>query len=576
MPTPPLAAACRRLPPALPVILLISFGLNTWGITWGLPERWHPDELTQRAENMVGGPTLNPHYFAYGSFHYYLIGAFAVLPVKVPNRMLGLMDYDTQSTVVVTLSRLLSALMGTGVVFLTFVIGQRLFDQRTGLFAAALLAVSMLLVNLSHFATADVPSLFGFTLTCATATAIYRDGARRSYLWAGVFAGLAAAVKYVGGLALAVIVTAHLLRQPRRHRFLALACAAAAMGFVLGNPVLLFAPLEFAEGFVAESVFNSLRGQGLPRAFGPLLAQLDDAVGMPLALLSVAGAAYAVRLLASGRDRAATLLVLSMLLPYYLVIGSMRGPRAGPSLGPLPPLRYVLPMLPFLLLLAAKMLTDLAATRHRVLRAGALAVLAVTLVYSASYTLAADLTFTNDSRYTAREWILENVEAGRTIETTSYGPSIPSSKYNVVERPHDSGIATVAEAVRQDHRYLGFQTAMARLRPWLEAIGMRGAYVPWYDKALARHEEEAAAFDGSIQGLESRAPDVLVVSDLYTVRFQDNSSPEAAFFDDLRSGKSAYRQVAEFQYQLPAWLNPPAEFVNPRISIYARSEGDGR
>ena len=90
---------------ALGSILAFSIVINTWGIDWGLPERWHPDELTQRAENMVGGPSLNPHYFAYGSFHYYLIAAFAVLPIKLPNKILHLMDYDTQSTVVVVLSR---------------------------------------------------------------------------------------------------------------------------------------------------------------------------------------------------------------------------------------------------------------------------------------------------------------------------------------------------------------------------------------------------------------------------------------------------------------------------------------
>lgn len=555
-------------------ILMFSLLINAWGINWGLPERWHPDELTQRAENMVGEPSLNPHYFAYACFHYYLIAAVAVLPIKLPNKLLNLMDYDTQSTVVVVLSRLLSALMGTGVVFLTFLIGERLFDRRTGLFAAALLAASMMLVNLSHFATADVPSLFWFTLSCLMATHVFQGAPPRAYFLAGLCSGLAAAVKYVGGLSFIALLAAHCLGKSRRHRLLILALLTAVASFVVANPVLLFAPLEFAGGFAAESVFNSLRGAGLPRAFLPLILELKDAVGLPVFVLSGAGLAYALGLLASTENRAGVLLVLSMLLPYYVIMGAMRGPRAGPLLLPLPPLRYTLPMLPFVLLFAAKMLVDLLAARSRVVRGFAVALFSTAIGYSMAYAACVDLEFTHDSRYAARGWFLKNVEAGSSIETTSYGPSIPHDKYRVIERPHDNGVSDVVASLAQSDRYLRFQTMIAQLERWLEGAGLRplsGRYTPWYRKASLRYAEEISAFDTSIGGLESRAPGVLVASDLYFVRFQDRSSADGRFFSDLFSGKSSYKQVAAFHYELPSWLDPPAEFVNPTIYVYSRS-----
>ena len=558
-------------------ILSLGLLLNVWGVTWGLPERWHPDELTQRAENMVGEPSLNPHYFAYGGLHYYLIAAFAVLPVKIPNKMLNVMDYDAQSTVVVALSRLLSALLGTGVVYLTFWIGSRLFDRWTGLLASAFLATSMVLVNLSHFATADVPSVFWFMLSCAMATDVLRRGAARSYVLAGLCAGLAAAVKYVGGLSLIALFAAHLLGKRASHKMLVVAFVMAAAGFILGNPVLLFAPLEFADGFVAESVFNSLRGFGLPRAFVPLIFQLKDALGAPVFLLSLAGLAYGVRLSASKENRASVLLVLSMMLPYYCVIGAMRGPRAGPLLLPLPPLRYTLPMLPFLLLFPAKMLGDLLVSPRRHVRGFSLTLLGVSICYSIVYAVSVDLKFTNDSRYAAGDWLLRNLRAGATIETTSYGPTIPHDKYVVVERPHNSQVADVAAFVSQSGRYLRFQTMIAKLEVWVERAGLRSRsedYVPWYRKALLRYDQETSTFDSTIQGLESRAPDVLVASDLYFVRFQDGSSADGRFFRDLLSGKSSYKRVATFHYELPSWTDPPAEFVNPTIYVYSQGPSD--
>lgn len=552
-------------------ILALSLLLNVWGIGWGVPERWHPDEVTQRAENMVGTPTLNPHFFVYGGLHHYFIAALAVLPVKVPNKFLCLMGYAAQSTLVVILSRLLSALLGTGVVFLTFLIGQELFDPRAGLFAAALLATSMLLVNLSHFATVDVPSLFWFTLSCVLAIRVFRGGSGRSYLLAGLCSGVAAAVKYVGGLAFIVLIAAHFLGGSKTHRLLVGALLMGAVGFILGNPVLLFAPFEFAEGFVAEMVFASARGLGLSRAFLPLIFQLKEAMGVPLFLLSLAGLVHGVRLLASRKNRASILLALSMMLPYYFVVGSMRGPRAGPLLGPLPPLRYTLPIMPFLLLLAGKMLSDLVDARRRYTAHVARAGFAVALSYSIAYSASADLKFTYDSRYAARAWLLDNVQPGAVVETTSYGPTVPRDKYVVVERPHDNQVADVAASVGTSA--LRLQTMVEDLEGWLTRAGLRTRnehYVSWYEKALLHYEEETSTFDVGTQGLESRAPDVLVVSDLYAGRFRDRSSAEGAFFSDLSSGRTSYRKIAEFHYELPSWLDPPAEFVDPKIAVYSQ------
>jgi len=560
-------------------ILVLSFALNAWGANWGLPERWHPDELTQRAENMVGEPSLNPHYFAYGGLHYYVIAALAVLPVKIPNKLFHLMDYDMQTTLVVLASRLLSAVLGMGLVGLTYRIGERLFDARTGLFAAALLATSMVLVNLSHFATADVPSLFWFTLACVFATDILLSGRPRSYLLAGLCSGLAAAVKYVGGLSMVPLVAAHLLAGSPRHRLLGAALCMSAVGFGVGNPVLLFAPLEFIQGFAAESAFNSARGLGLPRSFLPLVSQLKDAMGLPVLLLSFAGLVYALRLLASDQHRASVVLVLSMVVPYYLVAGAMRGPRAGPLLLPQPPLRYALPIVPFLLLFAGKMLSDLIVARHRVIRRVGLALFAVASCYSTVYAGLVDLKFTHDSRYAAREWILGNVMPGSTIEITSYGPTVSREEYRVIERPHDNQVAEVAASLMDSERHRPFWSMVHDLEAWLDRVGLRsqsGDYVPWYRRALQRYEADTVTFDASIQGLESRAPDVLVVSDLYSVRFWERSSIEATFFADLSAGRTSYSRVGEFHYHVPRWINPPAEFVNPTIAIYSRSHKASR
>ena len=64
-------------------ILLLSIILNMWGIHWGPTKLWHPDEIIERTINMVGPKSINPHYFAYGGLHYYVLGAMAVIPAYI-------------------------------------------------------------------------------------------------------------------------------------------------------------------------------------------------------------------------------------------------------------------------------------------------------------------------------------------------------------------------------------------------------------------------------------------------------------------------------------------------------------
>ena len=67
------------------LVLLLSLVLNMWGSYWGTPDSWHPDEITERTITMVQNRTLNSHFFAYGSLHYYVLAVGAVLPASNPS-----------------------------------------------------------------------------------------------------------------------------------------------------------------------------------------------------------------------------------------------------------------------------------------------------------------------------------------------------------------------------------------------------------------------------------------------------------------------------------------------------------
>ena len=84
-----------------------------------------------------------------------------------------------------------------------------------GLLAALALAVIPFHVKDSHIATIDVPMVFWLAWSLYFSARILRDGRRKNYIWAGVFAGLAASTKYNGILVLVCVGVAHVLRLPR-------------------------------------------------------------------------------------------------------------------------------------------------------------------------------------------------------------------------------------------------------------------------------------------------------------------------------------------------------------------------
>jgi len=539
-------------------ILLLSLSLNLWGVNWGLPKEWHPDEITPRAMAMFDQRTLNPHFFAYGSLQPYQLILFAVIPAKVLNKVMTL-DDTTQNNVVIVLSRVLSALMGTGIVFMTFLLAKALFDDKTALFSSLLLTVSMGFVGLSHFATTDIPSAFWFIASCLMSTYAFMDKNRKWYLLAGLFAGFTAGVKYVGGISLLALVAAHFLSSGRKNqKNLALGIFMAFIGFVITNPVIIFSFFEFVEGFLKENTFNASRDANDPRAFLPLVFILRDGLGLPLFLLILGGIFYSLKLLYSRESRKEALLVWSMIFFYYVVMGSTHSSR----------LRYMMPVLPGLLVLAGKMLSDFVNSNYKVARTVSIGSLGIVVGYSLIYTLSAELQFTNDARYRAADWISSHAKEGATIEVTSYGPNIPNDKrYVVVRRPLDAGVSATASLTKTESSYGVLQAMISKLK---SVTGAReDSYAAWWEKAIDRHQKESMTFDLSVKGLETRRPDYLIVSEFAYYGFLgDKSSAEGQFFDALFSGETGYKKVAEFRYTFLPFEDPEVDFVNPVIDVY--------
>jgi asparagine N-glycosylation enzyme membrane subunit Stt3 len=367
-------------------VLLFALGLRLYGIAWDEGNILHPDEhavlaaawrihlpdwplsLTQLLDPQQS--PLNPHFFSYGSLPFYLLKSTGSILSNFNENLAG---FDLR-----LVGRGMSAVFDTGTVLLIYLLGRWLYNHRTGLLAAIFAAFTVLSIQQAHFCTVDSMFTFFVVLTVLFSARVIRNSSTHT-LWAavpiGLSLGLAIATKLTAAILLGVIVTAYALRcfnsqsdgitksSFRPHHIksslkgLAIVVPVAIITIVVTEPYIFIDWNEFVTqtGWVRDAVVT--RASDLPwtRQFidtTPFLYHIRHlsiwGMGLPLAIVACAGLLFTLAL-AIKRHRKPELLLLSWILPFFLIVGVMEVKF----------IRYVLPLVPFLCLVAAYLFSTL-------------------------------------------------------------------------------------------------------------------------------------------------------------------------------------------------------------------------
>ncbi|MDQ6712786.1 MAG: glycosyltransferase family 39 protein [Candidatus Dormibacteraeota bacterium] len=407
--SPPVAhhhgwARLRRRSWALPIAVLFGSGLRLWGIGFGLPAIYRPDEdvLVGRAMGVLQG-VIDPHFADWPHLYIYISAAWlAILRPIFP--LLG------EAAPYLAL-RLLDAAIGTATIFVVYRFGSRAYGQTAGLVAAIGMAVAFLAVRDSHFATIDTPLTFASMLGIGAAYRLADNQTGRQRMAAGALLGVAAGIKYNGALVFASLVAAQGLqfRFPRRALTgLVVVGLSGVAAFAITSPFLLVDLGAFASGI--RNIFSHLAAARQPEIGYIHIPRLALWYGLdpPLFLLGLAGLAYA----AVRRTRPDWILV-AFVLGYYALIGS----------GHMVFVRYADPLIPPLVILGARALVA-ACQRLEHPRLVLGAALAIAIIPAAAHDLAYDtLIQQTDTRTQAFDWLRAHVPARARVATLYFaGP----------------------------------------------------------------------------------------------------------------------------------------------------------
>jgi hypothetical protein len=423
-----------RLTPArllLALILVGGLAVRLVNVDYGLPFVWSLDEgthFTSRAvlmfrDGLDPGYYQNPPLFTelthvllrvmYGPLRF----VFDLPAGSVVD------DFERDPTEVWIAARTLIATLCMAGALATYWVARRLWGEKEGLVATALVTFAFLPVAYSRIAVSDAGALAGVALALYGCVRLAEGGGRRYVLLTGVAIGLALSFKYTTGLLLLPLAIAAGLRlrsDGLRDAVVAFGGAAvlAALVLMVLNPALL---LNFSE-FRAD-----LRGQAEITANVPKPGQEEggaayylDSLGWGFGILaSVAAAAGTLVLARRDLARASILAAFPVALLVYLALQSRYFGR------------WSLPAYPALAMLAAVGLARVAdLVRRPVARTAVLAALTLAAV---AQPLAADVRTAavlgrDDTREQVRDYL---VSAFPPELRLSVEPAVPGRWFRV-------------------------------------------------------------------------------------------------------------------------------------------------
>lgn len=404
--------------PWVALLLVGSFALRVWGAKQGLPYAYNADENAHFVPKAIGlfGHSWNPDYFVNPPAYTYLL--HLVFAVWFGGREGVSASYAADPTDVFLVARVVSAACGTLAVWLLYLAGAKLFDdRRVGFLSAGLLGVAFLPVFYSHLALNDVPTLAPICLALYGTAGIVRQGRLWDFLLAGAGVGLACSTKYTGGITVLPVLAAGLgwLAGRRRLRWttvvggLVLAGLCAAVAFFVTNPYSLLDYSAFRDGLNHQTTVAD-------DALGKLGLTEDNGLAYYLWTITwglgwVPGVAAAIGVVLTARDnwKIAAVLVPAPVL-FLLFMGTQER-----FFG-----RWLMPVFPLICLLAAYAMVRIAGAvgRRRPVLAPTMLVLVTALLCGQGlvYSLhIGQVLSRDDTRNLARAWMVEHVPPGTKI-----------------------------------------------------------------------------------------------------------------------------------------------------------------
>lgn len=394
-------------------VFLFGFVLRLWGVSFGLPYLYHADEpIVVNHALAFGSGDFNPHFFKIPPLVSYLLFGcygFYFLILKVfgfianADQFFDLFLRDPSSYYL--LARIIfGTMLGSFAILELHYLVKKHFSQESALISALLLATAFIHVRDSHYIYLDIPLICVLIPAFSVVLGIIKEATWSRYVLFGALCGLAISVKYNGFFIMVPFLFVHLSQYKSlgfKKWFINLLSAGVSCVFIfiLTNPFSIIDKPTFLKEIVQQGHAESFTG--LTHHF---MYSLLGGIGPILLIISIFALIWAL----FRKDRRYGSLAIFM-VTYYIVLVFKGQPYD----------RYVLPIIPFVFILASEFLIYFK-NRFRINKIVLTAILAAMVLPSLYKIILMDKIFSEkDIRTVALEWTQKEIPADERIALDS-------------------------------------------------------------------------------------------------------------------------------------------------------------
>ncbi|MFA5337251.1 MAG: glycosyltransferase family 39 protein [Candidatus Omnitrophota bacterium] len=426
-------------------ILSVGFILRIWGIGFGLPYQFHQDEpMAINHAIAYGSGDFNPHYFQLPPLLSYLLFFLYAIFYGIGKLLHLFKDGDSflrlflqNPTIFYLIARISFGLLpGCISIFLTYKLTQVISNKKTAYLAALLLSVSFLHVRDSHYAYHDIPLVMCLLLAFLFSFKYLNTNKLSNMIAAGICAGLATGFKYNGVLIIIpILLQPWLIKNDKKISITGVLQVNLVffilfiLSYILSNPYSVLDIKTFLASVFIEKQVHAYVGW-----LHHITYSAFAGMGLLITIISVAG----LIMFMFSKDIRKKLIALFVLLSYLSIalFGQVHE-------------RYILPILPFLLIIAAVYIGDvsgkLPVKKQKLFFIFVIPLIAISPFLKSLYS---DILFSRkDTRAQATDWIIANMPAATSIalDHSFFSPRLFQSpeqfdeKINLLENKKEFG-----------------------------------------------------------------------------------------------------------------------------------------
>lgn len=406
--------------------MLVSLCFRLYDLNWDKGLLFHPDErnIANAVTQIHFFSQLNPHFFAYGGFSIYLYRVTGDLLVFITHNPSWVQTWGQINLI----GRFYSGLFSVFTILPLYFVAKRLFGRKVGYLAVLFYTFSVTSIQNAHFAVTDSSITFFGILLCLIALWWFEKPAvKKTLLFAAVF-GVSVADK-TSALAFGIFPLFayffYLLRQKDRRQYIfPLVKHILSFGIVGAFFFLLVSPyslLDFKDFYASMHYESGVATGSIPVPYTlqftgsiPYLFQIQNFVwqmGPLLTIFTVAGMLWLTLepLKKKGENH---ILFWIFPLAYFIYVGSWHTKF----------LRYMLPIIPFLLIAGSFFLLSIQLTHKKIGNVLILLTLLTTILWTGAFM---HIYIQPQTRIEASWFMYQHIPLGSTILTELWDDMLP-------------------------------------------------------------------------------------------------------------------------------------------------------